>query len=120
MEISDFVDNVEFLGMYDCSRDTMSLRLYGVAGTPLWDAMHDAGFETNAGLAQRITEYPFSDPLVEKLFDKLVRQPLADFEKTSLFTPTTYYTFQHKVHDRVMEFYAADDTHAAVMEFIEA
>lgn len=119
MGIEDFVDNVRFLGDYDCSRETMSLRLYGVAGTPIWDAMHAQGFEANPGLAQRITEYPFSDPRVERLYEMLVREPLREFKKNNTFTPSTYYTFQYQVHDKVMQFYAADDVHAAVMEFIE-
>ena len=84
MTIDDFIENVRFIGDYQCSRETMSPRLYGVAGTPLWDDMVEAGFETNKGLAQRITEYSFKDPQVDDRVMELyrtddIRQAVMDF-----------------------------------------
>jgi hypothetical protein len=128
MSITDFIDNVLFIGDYGCSRDTMSLRLYGVAGTPVWDQMTDEGFETNPGLAQRITEYPFRNQEVEQLYDKLVRQPLANLERSnmmaSLVAPDAarqalnYYNFQIRVHEKVMEFYRSGDIERQVRDFV--
>jgi hypothetical protein len=120
MTIDDFVENVRFIGDYQCSRDTMSLRLYGVAGTPLWEDMTANGFETNQGLGQRITEYPFNDNDVERLFNKLVREPLVLAQTMSLWTPGRHFAFQYQVHDAVMDFYRAPNIKQAVMDFIQA
>jgi hypothetical protein len=117
MGIDDFVENIRFIGDYQCSRETMSLRLYGVAGTPLWEDMIANGFETNKGLGQRITEYPFTDDAVERLFQKLIRDPL---KRTKIFTPGQYYAFQYQIHDTVLDFYRSDNIKQSVMEFISA
>jgi hypothetical protein len=117
MEIDDFVENVRFIGDYQCSKETMSLKLYGVAGTPLWEDMVADGFKPNMQLGQRITEYPFTDPDVEQLFHKLVRNPM---KQANIMTPGQYYAFQYEVHDKVLELYRSEDIKQAVKDFISA
>jgi radical SAM superfamily enzyme YgiQ (UPF0313 family) len=94
MTLEDFVENVRFIGDYDCSRDTMSLQLYGVPGTPLWDEMLAQGFNSTGPHGRRVTDYPFSDPDVERLFDKLIRRPRQVLLKNPFHTPERHYRFQ--------------------------
>jgi hypothetical protein len=118
MTIDDFVDNVRFIGDYGCSRDTFSLQLYGVAGTPLWDEMSARGFLGNDAMSQRITSYPYDDPDVERLFARLVREPLETLLRSGLNTPGRMYRFQHRVHDKIMDFLRTGNIREAVMDFI--
>lgn len=127
MAIDDFVENVQFMGDYQSSRETMSLRLYGVAGTPLWEEMTANGFEMNKGFGQRITDYPFNNDDVECLYHKLVRAPLEEIQQGVSRNPLRYFamqkeiaTFQSQVHDRIMDFYRANDSKQAVMDFLNA
>lgn len=119
MTIDDFVENVRFIGHYRCSRDTLSLRVYGSMGTPLWEDMRSNGFNTKRGLGQRIVEYPFNDDKVESLYDKLVRIPLIEETKNKNFhAPDFHINFQHKVHDTILEFYHSNNIKQAVINFI--
>ncbi len=117
MTIEDFAANVRFLGDYRCSRDTMSLQLYGVPGTPLWDEMMAKGFAPGARHGRRVTDYPFDDPEVEQLFDLLIRQPRARLESNPFAHPMAHYQFQYAIHDQVTEFYRTGDIVGAAREF---
>lgn len=117
MELADFSANVEFIGDYNCSRETMSLRLYGVPGTPLWTEMRAKGFATGPE-GQRITEYPFDDPEVEQLFDLLIRQPRQRMLDNPFVPAMHYYKFQYGIHDQVRDFYRTGDITGAARAFM--
>jgi hypothetical protein len=120
MALNDFVENVRFIGDYGCSRDTMSLQLYGVPGTPLWDEMLARGFASTGPQGRRVTDYPFSDPEVERLFEALIRTPRQRLLKNPFQTPVQHYHFQYEIHDQVMGFYRTGDIRSAALAFMEA
>ncbi len=46
MTLLDFVENVRFIGDFQCSKEVLGLQLYGIAGTPIWFDMRARGFES--------------------------------------------------------------------------
>jgi tRNA A37 methylthiotransferase MiaB len=120
MTLDDFAANVRFIGDYACSRETMSLQLYGVPGTPLWDDMVAQGFAPGGAQGRRIVDYPFTDPEVERLFDTMIRGPRQREVYHPFAHPMKYYDFQYEIHDRVMGFYRTGDIISAARAFVEA
>jgi tRNA A37 methylthiotransferase MiaB len=120
MTLDDFAANVQFIGDYGCSRETMSLQLYGVPGTPLWDEMLAKGFASTGPQGRRVVDYPFTDPEVEALFDTLIRQPREQMLKNPFLRPERHYQFQYEIHDRVMAFYRSGDIAKAARAFVAA
>jgi len=118
MALEDFAANVQFIGDYESSRSTMSLQLYGVPGTPLWTEMTAKGFQPEGKFGRRITDYPFDDPEVERLFDALIRWPREQMQKNPFAPNLQYFHFQYAIHDRVMEWYRSGDVLSAARAFI--
>jgi tRNA A37 methylthiotransferase MiaB len=120
MTLADFVENVRFIGEYQCSREVMGLQLYGVAGTPLWADMRARGFPAQADRGLQIAEYPFTDPLVKRVFEKLVAAPLRQLRRNPGFSLADQANFQQQCHDRLLHWYQAPDIMARALDFIES
>ena len=120
MIIEDFVENISFIGDYQCSKESMALQLYGVAGTPIWDEMKARGFKPQTQRGLQIVNYRFSNKDVYRLFQKLVAQPLQKIAKKKTFSFMDHREFQHQCHDKLLEFYHAQDTMKSVMDFINS
>jgi radical SAM superfamily enzyme YgiQ (UPF0313 family) len=108
MTLADFVESVRFIGDYECSRDVLGLQLYGLAATPIWHEMNARGFETRKELGLRIIDYVFTDPDVDRLFDKLVRIPLEQ-DRRKRNTLLGRRELQHQCHDLLLEFHRSPD-----------
>ncbi len=120
MTLDDLVGNIRFLGDFKCSRDVLSLESYGVANTPLWFELKAKGFQPEKDRGLQIIEYPFSDPEVERIFDKLVRAPLRQAKQKKGYAFSDQIEFQRLVHDRLMEFYRSPDIEQSLRDFADA
>ena len=114
MTIDDFVENVRFIGDYQCSKFTMNSHLIGVANTQVWHEMKARGFEVQKTVGLRIWEYPFSNRDVERLFTKLIRIP---FRKVQYDHNTAMW---YPLHDKLLNFHKAHDIRNGVMDFLNS
>ena len=115
MTIDDFVENVRFIGDYQCSKSTMTPHLIGIANTPVWHEMKARGFEVQKTAGLRIWEYPFSDRDVQRLFRKLIEIPLRESQYG-----VSYATMWYPLHDKLLDFHNAHDIKNAVMDFLNS
>jgi radical SAM superfamily enzyme YgiQ (UPF0313 family) len=119
MTLADFLENVRFIGDYQCSREVVALQLYGVANTPLWFEMKARGFPLQANRGLQITDYPFTDKVVDRLFKKLVQTPLQQLRQKKFFSFSDQFEFQRHCHDQLLEFYHAPNMLESVMNFLK-
>lgn len=117
MTMDDFIENVRFLGDFNSSRDTMSLNLYGISNTPIWKDMKKRGFKEQNIVGMQISDYPFTDKQVDRLFNTLVRKPLAKIINTG--SRKQHFNFQQQCHDKALEFYHSPNILNSIMDFIE-
>lgn len=119
MTLNELVENIKFLGEFLTCRDTLSMHLYGVAGTSIWTEMQQKGFLMQDNYGLEITEYPFSDPHVHKIHQKIVHEPFKEASSSSKFSRYDLHNLQHKCHDIMLEFYRSNDIHKAIFDFLE-
>jgi hypothetical protein len=119
MTLTDFVENVRFIGDFQCSKEVLGLQLYGIANTPVWHEMKARGFEPQEDRGLQIVDYSFTDPDVGLLFDRLVRAPLAQ-QRQKRQTRLGQMAFQRQCHDRLMDFYHSSDIMESVLQFMHS
>lgn len=121
MSLVDFVENVRFIGDYECSRTVLSLQVYGLPGTPLWQDMMNKGFKPNQQFGLAIADYPFSDKDVDRLFRKLVYDARMAIARQKLdYDFDDDIAFRYQCHDKLMEFYRSGDILDSVREYINS
>jgi len=119
--IDDFVENVKFIGKYQCSRDVISLYLVGLRNTRIWDDMKARGFIKPGNELLQILRYNFTDDLVDRLFKKLVRVPLRKLSyEEKLNSPSGNIEFQRSIYDKIIEFYNSKDILKSIMDYIDS
>lgn len=118
MTIEDFKENVRFIGDYQCSRAVMNLQLYGLANTPIWEDMLQRGFKPNPRYGLQITQYPFSDKLVNLLFEKLVKRPMDTITKQKGYSLISHLNYQYTCHDKLLEFYYTPNMMDSILDYI--
>jgi len=119
MTLDELMENIKFMGEFRTSRDTLSLQLYGVAGTPIWKKMVERGFKTQENFGLEITEYPFSDPYVEKLYQKMVKEPIDKAKKENRFTVRAINKIQNNCYNLLLDFYNSRDMRKKIYDFLE-
>ncbi len=121
MTIADFVENVRFIGDYGCSRTVLSIQLFGMPGTVIWEDMRARGFKMDDNFGQAIAEYPFSDEDVDQLFRKLIHDVRVKIaRRKAAYTFEDDLAFRTACHDTLMEFYNSGDIAESVMDFIKS
>lgn len=120
LTLDDLIGNIRFLGDFQCSREVLSLQLYGVANTPIWFELKAKGCQPCEERGMQIMDYAFADPTVERIFAKLVRTPLLYAKQRQGFSYFDQQEFQHHVHDRLLECYRAPDLAQALLDFANA
>lgn len=119
MTVEDFIENVKFIGQYQCSENTISFSLVGLRNTEIWHAMQSRGFMKPGKERLQILRYPFTEPAVEALHYKLVRRPQKLwFEQQKLHTWAGNLEFQAYIYKKILEFYHSDNIMQSVLEFI--
>ena len=119
MTLEDFVENVKFIGQYQCSQGVISLYLIGLRNTGIWHEMHAKGLIKPGKERLQILRYPFTDPTVDKLCRKLVRTPQKHwFAQQKLHTQAGSLEFQDHIYKKILEFYHSDNIMQSVMEYI--
>ncbi len=119
MTFDDFVENVRFIGQYQCSQGFISLYLVGLRNTTIWHEMQIRGFVKLGKERLQILRYPFTDPTVEALFRKLVLKPLKQcFEQLKLDTQAGSLEVQAHIYQVILEFYHSGNIMQSVMDFI--
>jgi hypothetical protein len=119
--IEDFVENIKFIGEYQCSENAISLYLCGLRNTRIWDDMQARGFVKPGKERFQILNYPFTDNTVERLFRKLIQKPLKKLLlKQKLNSPERNFEFQQKIYAQILEFYNSENIMESVMDFINA
>jgi len=119
MTLEDFVENVKFIGKYQCSQNAISLSLIGLRNTEIWHEMQTRGLVTSDSKRLQIFRYPFTDPAINTLCRKLVRIPQKQwFDQQKLHTHIGSAEFQAYIYHKLLEFYHSDNIMQRVMEFI--
>lgn len=119
MTLDDLAENIKFMGEFKTCRDTLSLYLYGLADTPIWYDMLKRNFSVQEKYGFQITEYPFSDPYVDQLYQKIVASPLKTFNRGFKHSRYDLQNLQHSCHDIMLEFYYSNNIHQAIFDFLE-
>jgi len=119
MSIDDFVENVRFIGDYQCSRNCLVSRLEGMANTPIWHDMKERGFKPDRNMGLRISEYHFTDKEIDRLYRKLTRAVIDNLncKKVNFFNRLF---LVHLIHDKVLDFYNSQDIKNAVLDYIHS
>ena len=121
MTVEDFVENVKFIGQYQCSQGVISLYLVGLRNTGIWHEMQTRGFIKSDKERLQILRYSFSDPVVDSLCRKLVRLPQKRwFDQQKLHTHAGSLEFQEYVYRKILEFYHSGNIMRSVQEFLDA
>ena len=121
MTLEDFIANVCFIGEFGCSRDVTTLRLCGLANTPIWDAMKERGFVPDPAWGLQIANYRFTDDVVDQLFRKFTahfRSMLTIPNGTGLELSSVA-AAKRWAHDKVVEFYFSGDILGSIKAFVE-
>jgi hypothetical protein len=118
MLLDELIDNIKFIGQFQASRETMSPCLYGVAGTTLWKEMIARGFVPQEEFAQQITEYPFSDCAVQKLYTKLFQEPMNRAKKEGNFTSWTMNQIIKKSYQKMLSFYESRNIRQSIFDYL--
>jgi len=119
MTLGDFIENVKFIGKYKCSREALSLNLQGLASTPIWHEMKERGFSMQMNKGCQISEYPFSDMFIEKLYSKLIRMPKKKLLLDNNVSVFDQFKLQRQVHDQIIEFYNSPNIKDSICEYMQ-
>ena len=117
ISLDELIDNIKFIGKYNCSRNTLSPILYGIAGTPVWNDMIEKGFRPEKNLALEIRDYPFSDQVIDNLVRNLVRIPLQKNFLSGNKLSYIYREIQYNCNDIMIDFYNSPDIEKAIADF---
>ncbi|GAK51466.1 radical SAM domain protein [Candidatus Moduliflexus flocculans] len=121
MTLEDFVENVKFIGQYQCSQSVISLYLVGLRNTGIWHEMQTRGMIKSDKERLQILRYSFNDPVVDSLCRKLVRLPQKRwFDQQKLHTHAGSLEFQESIYRKILEFYHSGDIMQSVQEFLDA
>mgnify|MGYP006288467537 CR=1 FL=1 len=111
--MEELIQNIRFIGDFaPHTRNGVGGHLFGIAGTPIWDELHEKGFPPLEKLGMRIIRSEFSDPDVKELYRRIVTRLSQLCKKDPNILSLT-----NVLHDEVMSLYNFGDLEQAVKEY---